>query len=173
MSWLDGLIAAALAWGGWSGWRRGLVREACHVGAAFVGAALALRGAASLAASLDRHLPLPAGLGHALAFAVLLVGVSALGYALEPWLQRAVRTVGLPGAVDRWGGAAAGVVKGACAVLILVVGLSQLPWPAGHRALDASALGIGILRLAPALFGAVRDVLPVSRPGGAAWPDWP
>lgn len=161
MNGLDWLIVFGLAWGGWSGWRRGFVREVCQTGFALIALVVAFQYSDVLADAVSLHLSLSPSVLRGISFLMLLVGVAALGYALEPALLRAVHRLQGGLRVQRWGGLLVGTVKALVLALVIVVAVSQLPWRTGQRLIGDSVAAIQLLRMAPGLFGAVREVAPL------------
>lgn len=163
MSLLDILIVILIIWGGWSGFRRGLITEVCRTGAAVVALALAYRYSSLLATSVAVQLSIGRGAAQVLTFAVILLGVAGIGYAVEPWVHRATQSFRGGPKVEQWGGAVTGVIKAGLMTVVLVVAAAQLPWPPSQRAIGDSLLAIHALQAAPAIYGTIRAITPVEQ----------
>lgn len=159
MNWLDVVIVAWMLWSVRSGMRRGLVCEVCRVGTVLAALLTAYRYAAVWAEPLVVRYGIPQAVAAGFIGTVVVVGSAMIGYALEPIIAASVRSNRQGLAVDRWGGACAGIVKGALLTVLVIVGVYQLPWQFGHRSIDRSYLAVQVMRLARSFYGQLNQVL--------------
>jgi uncharacterized membrane protein required for colicin V production len=149
------LLAGFAAWGAW----RGSLRQAGSLlllcGAFVLAGALGprLEGAVAKVATLSEAEQVALAWVAAFVLALLLGGV--LLSALQPWLRRLLP----PGPVERWVGAALGVLHGI--LLLAVVGYGLLvAWPVAARPpwlarMESGPVGRGLVRVRQTVGGAL------------------
>ncbi|MBE7217637.1 MAG: CvpA family protein [Caulobacteraceae bacterium] len=113
------------------GYARGVIREVVTL-CAFAAAAIAAIAALPFAAPALRHVIHPGWAAAAAAVAIMFILVYVLVRTLGGMLARHLERARL-GALDRWGGAAFGVLRGAIFLGILALVVQATPWPQGER----------------------------------------
>lgn len=164
MTWLDGVIIAVLVGGLWQGRRRGLFREACHIGGALAGVYLGIRTAPSVAALIEREYGVSEALVRPVAVVLIMLIVAEIGVIAGPPLERWLLGAKSGSWLNRWGGALLGLLKYGIVLLVLLVALLRIPWPEAHQVVEESGVALRLLDTGKAVYSGLDQML-----SAAAW----
>jgi len=158
VNWLDAVLGAGTVWWMLRRWRRGFVSAALELGGAALGLGMALGWAGALAAWLEAVGGVPTGLGRPAMFVVLTLPPAVLGH----WAGQAAAARARDG--GRWN-RVAGALLG-LGEAVAIAGIAMVAWVQWGGSLYAPALVDSflagwLLRLAPALYQWLAEVLPV------------
>jgi len=154
MNWLDLLIVGILAWTAFRAFSNGLIREV--VGLLGLVAGIALAGAFydDLSANLEFVIADPTT-RRLVAFAAIFLGITIAGHVLASVLRTAASLLFL-GPLDRFGGAAFGLVKGFLLIQILLLAVTIFPAQTSvARGVADSTLAPYFLRFTPIIRAAL------------------
>jgi uncharacterized membrane protein required for colicin V production len=111
------------------GWVRGLLREAIDVGTLVVGAILAFRLAPTAGEILDRFVGMSPGLARVVGGSLLFVAIWVSASVAAMLIHRSMKVVPGLSALNRFGGAALGIVYAVVLVVIGITLMSAAPLP--------------------------------------------
>ncbi|MGD8717785.1 MAG: CvpA family protein [Candidatus Zixiibacteriota bacterium] len=155
LNWVDVVLAIIVAANCVMGLRRGILREVFNLGGIILGLFAGLRSYEALGWSVEGWLDAKPGMGNLIAFAVVFcviaAGVSWLGHVLHKGAKRL-----FVGWFDRLAGGAFGAARGIIFASVVALILALFPFfPKLERDLGSSFLGPHVVKVAPALYGAV------------------
>ncbi len=159
---IDLIVLVFLASGVHKGFRKGLVRELFSLVGAVLAIVIAYHGYFGLSLILLENFPLSTWQAQAIAFVILVVGISLVGVLLGYLGSRAISLTPFS-LVDHLGGAVFGVAKVGVVILVLLVLLSAVNLAAVNVVLQESFVVQRISVLLPFFYQYLDEYWP---------PDW-
>ena len=163
MSPIDITILVVLSIFAIKGLMRGLILEVFTLAGFILGYLLALREMSTLVGLIENLVHLPPLFVSALSFLVIFIGV----VLLVRWLAKLIKSVAnatLIGWLDKGGGAAFGLFKGALVMSLVLLLIGLLPLPKEMTQEQERAKLVGPVRsVAPAVFDLVKRTFPKTK----------
>ena len=149
---ITAILAVILVAGTIVGYQKGLVRQVLELAGIIISFILALLLARALAVFLERNTPVPYSPAMVIAFIVIFIGGTIGFHFLALMVQKYVR-MSLLGWVDRFGGAAFGLVTAMVISSLLISLVLELPVSRPIRqGIHASAVSNFLKPVAPRIF---------------------
>lgn len=157
LNWVDAALAAIIVFNAALGLRRGVFREAFNLGGICLGLFAALRLYEALGWNLEGWLgakpPVANLAAFVVVFGVITFGASYVGYLLHKGAKKIFMEW-----LDRLAGGVFGFLRGLIFASVAALAFALFPFfPKLERDLGASLLGPHVIKVAPALYGAIMD----------------
>lgn len=167
INWVDALIIILMIRMSYVAFQDGLSHVIFPLVGSIVMVVIGLNYYTGLGAFVSSNIPnIPAGPINLISFVVLVVGIGVVLRLFQAVLDKIIQVSWHP-LIEKFGALAAGTVKAAITVSMVLIFLSLAPFPYLQRSVrDRSLLGLYFVRIGPVVYSRVLRFLPAIRAEG-------